>query len=202
MKISRIGFKVFPKNWKNKKKFNWCQSHPISVVDSSFLLISRGEHQFFLMLLFARSHFDWLITKKFWNIGHHPIESTELLPFSIWGYILGNTLKTCQGEYFRNLMGTPLGNSMGTHWEQEIFYKRKKKHPSLPTQKERKKKNWALLSACQALSLATWKLWFYSCMSPFLTLANGRSKGEYGWVVEVVVYFWPGLIALLPKNTL
>jgi hypothetical protein len=41
----------------------------------------------------------------------------------------------------------------------------------------------------------------YGCMSPFLSLANGRSKGEYGWVVEIV-YFWPGLIALLPKNTL
>jgi len=59
------------------------------MVDSSFLLISRGEHQIFLMLLFARSHFDWLITNCFWNIGHHPIESIDVLPFSLGVYILG-----------------------------------------------------------------------------------------------------------------
>lgn len=114
------------------------------------------------MLLFARSRFDWLITIFFWNIGHHPIESTEVLPFSLWVYILGNTLKTCQW----NTLGTwwePPQELNGTHWEQEfnlILKKEKKKHPSLPTQKERKKKL-GHPECMSGLSLATWKLWLY-----------------------------------------
>jgi len=91
-------------------------------------------------------------------------------------FIKGRTLgKTYYGIKARVLLGTPLGNLLGTWMEQR---KNEKKHtlllPSLPNPKLKRKKNQGTLSACWALLrlLAAWNFSFQNCLSSFLAWAN------------------------------
>ncbi len=74
------------------------------------------------------------------------------------------------------LLGTPLGNILGT-WKEHVGNKRKmKKNPAFPppktTKNKKKKKKKGDLSACWAFPLAAWNFYFQNCSSPFLAWAK------------------------------
>ncbi len=85
------------------------------------------------------------------------------------------------------LLGTPLRNTLGT-WREHGGNKRKK---SSSHTKLKSKKNQGTLSACWALSLATWNFYFQNCLS-FLAWAKPPlwTGGTYLFGYFSIEFIW------------